>query len=76
MKLAAVQIEQWLQGFDLENVSFRPAERISGLSPLRRRKEGGTVLSLIRLEPQPCYIVRLDSGTEQEVWQSDMECMR
>jgi|GEM_PF-1830644 len=64
---------RWQEGLHPSNVTFRLNENVHKLSFIQRRKiKSGVVLSLLHLEPEPCYMVRLESGQETEIWQSEL----
>ena len=66
-------IHLWQQGLLLPDVAFELNEKVYKLSSVQRRKiKSGVILSLLLLEPRPCYLVRFDSDHETETWQSEL----
>ena len=63
--------EEWQNGTLPDDVYFGPNQRVQKIG--RRRVKEGTIISLVHLEPQPCYRVNLDSVGERELWQSELK---
>ena len=63
--------DRWLAGEPVNGVTFLQHARVSVTAGARLGARG-TVMLLLGLEPEPAYLVALDSGSDVKVRQSSL----
>jgi hypothetical protein len=66
--------DRWLAGDAVDGVAFLQHARVSVIAGARLGAHG-TVMLLLDLEPEPVYLVALDSGSDVKVRQSSLRAL-
>ena len=66
--------DRWLAGGAVDGVAYLQHARVS-IAAGARLGARGTVMLLLDLEPEPVYLVALDSGSDVKVRQSSLRTL-